>query len=161
MKNLIFSISTILAAIIIYLLTLMFPPDLGQEGGVGPGFFPKIVAILIAGLGLILLITAIRGRRPEWAESTPQQPEEAGIRLIRRTAVAFMIIVCYAVGIYYIGFIIGTLLFLLVAISFFQSKFEWKRFFAFALPVSLLITAFTYVVFRIAIRIPLPRGALF
>ena len=161
MKDLIFSISVILAAVIIYLLTLMFPPDLGQEGGVGPGFFPKIVATLIVGLGLILLLTAIRGRRQERSESSPTQTEEPTIRLARRTAVAFMIIVCYAVGIYYIGFVIGTLVFLLVAISFFDSKFEWRRFFSFVLPVSILVTAITYVVFRIAIRIPLPRGALF
>jgi putative tricarboxylic transport membrane protein len=161
MKDLTFSISIILASVVIYMLTLMFPPGLGQEGGVGPGFFPKIVAMLTAGLGLILLLAAIRERRAERPGPSPVQPEETGIRLIRRTAAAFLIIVCYAVGIYYVGFIIGTLVFLLVAISFFQSKFQWRRFFSFVLPISILVTAVTYVVFRVAIRIPLPRGAFF
>ena len=161
MKDLIFAVSVILAALIIYLLTLTFPPDLAQEGGVGPGFFPKIVAMLIAVLGVVLLLTAIRARRPARSESSPAQPEAAEGKLLRRTAVAFIIIVSYAVGIYYIGFIIGTLLFLLVAISFFQSGFKWRCFFTFVLPVSVLVTAVTYVVFRIAIRIPLPKGSLF
>jgi hypothetical protein len=161
MKDLIFSIAVILAAVVIYLLTLMFPPDLGQEGGVGPGFFPKIVTILIAGLGLMLLLSKVRGKQPERSEALPTQPEETTITLVRRTTVAFVIIVCYAVGIYYIGFVIGTLVFLLVSISFFDSKFQWRRFFSFVLPVSILVTTITYVVFRIAIRIPLPRGALF
>jgi putative tricarboxylic transport membrane protein len=161
MKDLIFSISIILAAVVIYLLTLMFPPDLAQEGGVGPGFFPKVVAILMAGLGLILLLTAVRRKRLERSEPSTTQPEEAGGRPIRRTAVAFIIIVCYAVGIYYIGFVVGTLVFLLVAISFYLSNFGPRRFFTFVLPISILVTAITYVVFRIAIRIPLPRGVLF
>ena len=161
MKDVIFSISITLGSIVFYLLTLTFPPDLAQEGGVGPGFFPKIVAILIACLGLVLLLTAIRQRRLERADSARTQPGEAVGKPIRRTAVAFTIVVCYAVGIYYVGFVIGTLAFLLVAIPFFQSRFEWKRFFSFVLPISVLVTAVTYVVFKIAIRIPLPRGVLF
>ena len=161
MKELVFSICIILAAVVIFLLTLMFPPNLAQEGGVGPGFFPRVIAVLMAGLGLILLLAAVRRRHVEETVSSTVKPEQTDGRSMRMTAGAFLIILCYGVGIYYVGFLVGTLVFLLVMISFFLTDFKWRRFLTFVLPISVIVTAITYLVFRVAIRIPLPRGVLY
>lgn len=161
MKEIVFSASTILASVVMFMLTLMFPPDLAQEYGVGPGFFPRVTAVLMFGLGMLLLLNAVRRRCLEKTDSTTVQQPSVDRKLNRLVLLAFLIIVSYAVGIYFTGFLIGTLVFLLVMISFFLSHFEWRRFLTFVLPVSVLVTFVTYAIFRIAIRIPLPRGVLF
>jgi hypothetical protein len=161
MKEIVFSICIILAGVVVFLLTLMFPPNLAQEGGVGPGFFPKVTAVLMAGLGLVLLVAAVGNRYLEGTGSSTAKTEKTDGRSMRMTAFAFLIILCYGVGIYYVGFLVGTLVFLFVMISFFLTDFKWRRFLTFVLPISVLVTAITYVAFKIAIRIPLPRGVLF
>ena len=162
MKEIVFSAAVMAAGVIVYLLTLMFPSEFAQQGGVGPGFFPRVMAILLFVLGGILLHRSLRLRSQQRKQqsSMDRQPLP-GSRANQPVVMAFVIILCYAVGIYFVGFLIGTMLFLLGMISFYTSGFKWRRLLQFILPVSAGITVVIYLVFRVAIRIPFPRGMLF
>lgn len=154
MKEIVFSLCVIAAAVVVFVLTLFFPPDLAVEGGVGPRFFPQAIAILLAVLPLVLLVGALRLPKPRTAD-------EADAGSTRRVAVAFLIIVGYAVAIEYIGFPFGTLVFMVAMTSFYLSPLTRRRVLGFALPVAAAATAVSYAIFGIALRIPLPRGVFF
>lgn len=155
MKEIAFSICVIVAAAVAFALTLSFPADLAVEGGVGPRFFPQAIAILLAVLALVLLIGTVR-RRPKAPKTDDADPGST-----RTVAVAFLIIVGYAVAIQYVGFPIGTLVFLAVMTSFYLSPLTWRRVLTFALPMAAAVTVVCYAVFGMALRIPLPRGVFF
>ncbi len=154
MKEIVFASCVITASAAVFGLTLSFPPELAVEGGIGPGFFPQAIAVVLVMLGLVLLVGALKRRGGANAE-------QADPGSFRAVVTAFLIILGYAVAIYVVGFPIGTLAFLLTLISYYLSPLAWKRFLTVALPTAAAITAVSYALFGIALRIPLPRGVFF
>jgi len=156
MKEIVFSICVIAAAAVAFTMTLSFPPELAIEGGVGPAFFPQTVAVLLALLGLLLLAGSAR----RLAGKTGKKGT-ADTRPMKAVATAFLLIVGYAAALHVVGFPIGTLAFLVATISFYLSPIGWKRVLGFSVPVAAAITAASYGLFGVALRIPLPTGLFF
>jgi putative tricarboxylic transport membrane protein len=120
-----------------------------QFGGVarpGPGFYPTLLALLLAGLSAAILVRSLRTRQDLHAVSFVARTRHIGITIVA--------IVFYAGVLEPIGFIPCTfalVLMLLVAIG----KVPWRR--------SIVVAATGTVVFYLIftwLGIPLPKGVL-
>jgi putative tricarboxylic transport membrane protein len=122
---------------------------------IGPGFYPRILLGLTAGLSALLGISDVvrRRRRPAREEVATRRPDYG---LVLR---AFVVFGAYVFLLPYLGFRIATFAFLVVM----QALLEWpggaRRWIA-VLAVALIATAATYAVFELYLKILLPRGRL-
>jgi putative tricarboxylic transport membrane protein len=122
-------------------------------GGVhqpGPGFFSFLTGILLGSLSLIIFLKSFKGLPGE--EKSPLLPNR---RLVRKMVYVLIGLTLYAIGINYVGFFIGTLLFL----GFLLRAIEPQRWFI-VLTCSILGTVVFYGVFNYWLDVQLPAGIL-
>ncbi|MBW2306598.1 MAG: tripartite tricarboxylate transporter TctB family protein [Deltaproteobacteria bacterium] len=135
---------------IIYVLTIHFPA-LEEGGWIGPALFPRILAILFAFFGTILMVQGVI-RRSGAPPAPTRQPWLTGPTinaLCVIAAIIFYIVVSEFLGFLVTAFIILTLLML---------KLEVKI--TVCIPTSLLLVAGIYYLFAKMLRVPLPWGIL-
>ena len=122
------------------------------EKGMGAGGFPKFLAIIIALLGLLLVITAYLKLR--------QNPE--GDKKVLNGKELLMIALMVALfGLYLgiiktVGYPISTAVFTFVFFYIYGDR-KWLR----MIIISILFTAITYILFRNVFYVMLPMGTLF
>ncbi len=123
---------------------------------IGPGFYPAIVLVFMAVTSGVLVIQDIVARRQAAsasAEEGPAQPKRAyGL-----VAAAFAVVTAYIVLLPYLGFRIGTALF----VATFQfvlerpaTPYKWAVLIVIAIATSLV----TFLVFDTYLSVLLPRG---
>lgn len=122
--------------------------EIGRPNHPGPGFYPLICGAALGVFALLIMLQALK------APATAVRFWRAGANR-RRIALAFAIILLYALMLEPCGFIATTLLFFLL-ISRFVSGHGWKAAAAFALVATIGI----YAVFRFLLRAPLPDGLI-
>jgi len=116
----------------------------------GPGFLFFWTSIVTAILSVIVVVISLRRRPPEEA----QQPS-FGKKNVTKIVLVLISLLLYALLMEWLGFLIVTLvffIFLLVAVE----KKRWS----FAVLVSLIVTAVSYLVFEKALQSQLPKGLL-
>jgi hypothetical protein len=127
----------------------------GENNVPGPGFFPKILAGLLVGLGLILAGIALREREVEAVEVD----EFAGEGPTRSGRIrAFSVLIAFAVIaplVAVIGYVPATMLLVLVVLYGIERRRDFR-----SLVVALVIPTATYLLFAHAFAIPLPAGPL-
>jgi hypothetical protein len=121
-----------------------------------PALYPRILAVIIFGIGVILLaqacIASVKARRSGGMRPAAKKTTAAGMRNVALTA---GLLIAYVSTIYLLGFIIPTLAFMLTTPMTLGTKLKT------ALLVSIPATAVLYVVFFIFFKVPIPSGILF
>lgn len=133
----------LLTAVVFY-LSRDFPTGVGETS---PAFFPRIIVALIAIFAIAQLIKAIRFDTEQTYEVTRSSVKTVGI--------AAALVVAYVVTMPYLGFLIGTILFLIVSMHF--SGVERVRE---SVPVAFGLTLVLHYVFVGFLRVPLPDNAV-
>jgi putative tricarboxylic transport membrane protein len=116
----------------------------------GPGFFFFWTGIVIAILSLIVIAMSLRKRSPEEA----QEPI-FGKGRVAKIVLVLISLFLYALLMERLGFLIVTLLFFIFLLGVIERK-RWT----FAVLVSLIVTAVSYLVFEKALQSQLPNGLL-
>ena len=119
----------------------------------GPGFVFFWTGIVTAILSLVVLLMSFRKRSPEGA----QEPifGKGGKGHVTKIVLVLISLFLYALFMERLGFLVVTLLFFI----FLLGVVEKKRWF-FAVLVSLIVTAVSYLVFETGLQSQLPKGLL-
>lgn len=119
--------------------------SLGGPRAPEPGFFPFCVALLLIGVGLIILVQGVR-RKPE--------VPEAGLSK-GRVILALVAIFAYPFILEPLGYLLSTFLFTIVLLRMMVKKTWW-----FTLGVACLISPVSYILFKVWLKVPLPGGLM-
>lgn len=117
----------------------------GSAARMGPGFFPIILSVMLTALGIAILISGLRTRKPV----APSAFDWRSLLIICTAIILFGLLLMRA------GLLITVPLTIIVA-SFAQYEMKWKQ----TLIIAASLTAFTWLVFiaGLDLRIPLlPR----
>ncbi|MHB0869579.1 MAG: tripartite tricarboxylate transporter TctB family protein [Chloroflexota bacterium] len=128
----------------VWLGTADYPVQADISRGLGPAFFPRLLAALIALLGLVIIIRALRASR---SSAGPLLPNAMPVALLG-------VMGAYGVLLVPVGFAIATPLFLLAGATLLGVRLRKGVIF------SLGLTAATYLVFKVMLAVPLPVGEL-
>ncbi|WP_308007879.1 tripartite tricarboxylate transporter TctB family protein [uncultured Fusobacterium sp.] len=132
----------IVSAFIFYLSTQFNMAFIG-DSGLGPDFFPKIIAIILFILSAMLFIGSIRNKDKKSIYNPNMK-------------YTFMVIFTFAVYVFLIdriGYLISTIIFAFVVITILKSKSKILNIiFAVIFPVAL------YLLFTYAFKVSLPTG---
>lgn len=119
--------------------------------GLGPGGYPKFIALGLGVLGLALAIQSLLKRDDKGKPLFTIAPKAAG-----RAFVFFILSLAYIQAIPYIGFIIASIVFLLIAIPFFGYRKPIT-----SVLFSVLLVLGLYATFRYLFLVLIPTGSLF
>ena len=151
MKKIANAIALIFIAVSVYAFIEAgtFPP--GSNGALGPGFFPRVLAVLVIFLSVLELISS---RKAE----VPQGQEEVLLFKKENLRVWITVLACilYVWSLKFAGFIIMTPVYLFAMLMYFKVK---NKIVAVAVPIG--VTAVLYFVFTILLKVKLPAGILF
>lgn len=115
----------------------------------GPDFFPKILAVMMAILGLSLIINAVLGNSLKM-----------GDRIDPKGFIRMLISIAICIGYLFLttilGFATATFVFLFVLMTFLKQKGIFIRLFS-----SVATAILVWAIFRYFLIIPLPEGWLF
>jgi putative tricarboxylic transport membrane protein len=132
-------------AVIVHART--FPATPGQ--GVGPGFFPSVIAAGLALGGLVLVWTGRNERGVKWLQF------DDWVRKPRMALNAFLVVgslVGYVLMVDSVGFFLTAFGFLLILFLAFGVRKRW------AAPIAIVATAGLHFAFYTLLRVPLPWG---
>jgi len=117
--------------------------------GYGPDFFPRVLAVMMAVLGLSLIINALLG-------SSLKMGDRIDPKGFVRLLISIVICIGYLFLTKLLGFATATFVFLFILMTFLKQKGLFMRL------CSCLGTALTvWAIFRYFLIIPLPEGWLF
>lgn len=122
---------------------------------VGPGFYPQLVLSATGLMALALLIWDIFVHRRR--SSPGPAPALAAPRNYRLVVVAFAIFAVYVVALPWIGFRLGTLVFMVAMQAALEPPPSLRRWVLVAV-VALATTVATYLAFEQYLKVLLPRG---
>lgn len=119
----------------------------GNENPYGPDFFPKLILTLLAITSALLVVGAVLKLKKN-SESSPIQIDRSTVGKI---LLLVGVLIAYILLFFVAGFIVSTILFLLVA----QWIFGVRKLVLLG-TVSVVLPIVLYFVFTIAFKIPLP-----
>lgn len=158
MGNLALSIATIIFSIFFFIYTLQIPAS--SSTSIGPEFWPRVVLIGLAIMGIVLLIKSLRQmKRPAIVEEsiseTEKVEEEFEVEEVHKSRYLIIIIALFAyiLSLSFIGFV-PTTPFMLMGIALIIGMRKW---YSMALTGVLGTACFIYL-FANTLNIPLPRG---
>ena len=132
----------------VYILTLGFPGSESVVGGLGPGFFPKMVAGGMMLMGVIVLVRGIVSRGK--TDGIGLKPAD-----LKTPALLLVFTVIYIILTATLGFIIATPVFLIF------TMIMWRVHWGKAILIGVGMTATLYFFFSMLLRLPLPTGIVF
>ena len=116
------------------------------ENGPGPAFLPFWLGLVMAGLGALLLISALRARDP----GEPWLPRGEGLR---RLALVMGATIAFVALLKLLGMVLATVLFL-VTLMRRLGLHSWPL----TLAVALAMAGFNFLVFTFWLQVPFPVG---
>lgn len=122
----------------------------------GPAFFPRILAILLGVLSLILLVRALR-RKTVSAEEDLKRNDAPGQPVFGRMILAMGVSVLYFLALSTFGFLICTFGYFAFLMLLMQTEKRILR----TVIWSAAVTVVTYVGFGMVLRATLPVGSIF
>jgi putative tricarboxylic transport membrane protein len=157
-RDLLFGIATLIVAAVYYGLAVTIPQsDLADP--VGPQGLPRVYALLLAALSLILIARSLRYERARPRNTESQNPEPAESRIpnpesrMLRVAGVLLIGVAYIVVLPWLGYLLSVAA-LIVATMYFQGGSINAR----SVLVALSGAAFFWLLFIWLLRIQYPAG---
>lgn len=144
--------TAIAIAMIAFSLAVLFAARSMPKGptahGLDPSLFPKLIAAAILVLSGLLLITSLKDKDGDG------EPGGLAWNKLRLPLVLTIMTIAYAKLLDYVGFLSDTSVFLFAAMVTLGINFRT------ALLLSVGLTAIVYLVFRVLLHVPLPRGVL-
>lgn len=134
-----------------FVISLKFPA--GNNGAVGPGYFPRIMCVLVIILSVLELILSRNEKIPEELLEVKIFKKE-NLRVWITMAATLAYIGC----IKKIGFIVSSVVFML-CLNFYYKVHEKSKILAVILPF--IVVAVLYYVFHVLLHVNLPKGILF
>lgn len=128
----------------VFYLTTDFPAGYGATG---PAFFPRVIVGLMSVFALAQLVKTTRKDEP--------RTQEVSGSTVKTVAIAAALVVCYLLTMPYLGFLTGTVVFLLVSMH-----FSGVDGFRTSLPVSIGVAIALYYIFVEFLRVPLPESTI-
>lgn len=123
--------------------------SLGTLRSPGPGFLPFISGALLGGLALVVHLQ-VRRKNSSLQETKPiWRDPRRGLRMI----LTFIVLLAYAVGMEYLGFLISTFLFIAFLLKFIEPQ-RWTV----VLFGSILASGVSYCIFELILQVQLPKG---
>lgn len=153
MKRLANIISCVFIAISVwfFVISLSFPP--GSNGAVGPGYFPRIMCVLVTFLSVLQLVLS---------RNIVETPEQANLGLFKRENLRVWltmgIVLVYIICIKQIGFIVSSIVFQFGLNTYYKVHEKHKVLYV-ILPF--IVVAVLYYVFHHLLHVNLPKGLLF
>jgi len=160
-KRIIGSIVMALLAIVLFILSF-FVESRTQEG-IGPEFFPRIVACLLFALSMMDLRSGIKNYRylKEKDQLLPPNEEKKNFKqwfLDNLDWVSGVLILVYVISIYFLGFLLPSIVYMFLQVVLYTTA--KKRNWIIAVVVSLAVPAAIYFLFRSYFHLMLPAGIL-
>ena len=122
----------------------------------GPEFFPRLLAILLGVLSLVLLVRALRSKEGSPEEGT-EKSGPPGQPVFWRMVLAMGVSVLYFLTLSILGFLICTFCYFAFLMLLMQTEKKIVR----TVIWSAAVTAVTYVGFGMVLRATLPIGSIF
>lgn len=141
----------IAVSVVFFIISLSFPP--GSNGAVGPGYFPRIMCVLVIFLSVLELILSRN-------EVIPEELKELGLfkKENLRVWLTMGATLLYIVCIKQIGFLVSSVVFMLGMNTYFKVH-EKSKVLSVILPF--IVVAVLYFVFHNLLHVNLPKGLLF
>lgn len=136
------SVLLLLLTGVVFFLTADFPSGYGATS---PAFFPRLIVSLIAVFAIVQLIDSFRADEVRSYEITPSVAVTVGI--------AAGLVVAYVFLMVYLGFLLGTAVFLVASMQFSGVDRIWK-----SVTVSVGVSLALYYIFYRFLRVPLPEN---
>ncbi|HSP48540.1 MAG TPA: tripartite tricarboxylate transporter TctB family protein [Clostridiaceae bacterium] len=133
-----------LGAYVLYLSNQL--PDFANQNTTGPAFFPVLLVILLFGLLVLLVGTTLKNET--------NRPVGILTGEATKSFITMGIILVYLLVFNILGFLVSTVLFLFIVISYLSPKRNYLK----SALISVLATSMIYVVFRIVLLVPIPSG---
>lgn len=139
-------------------------PEISSDAmgsGLGPAFYPTLVATTLVGLSIIVMGRAVLNSRKRYSEShgcSGKDAAEGFCSRYRVPAVIFVLLVVYAAVIELLGFNLSTFLFVSASVAVLSPvslRSNWKSFGA-ILGTAMVVTFIVYGVFSYIAKVPLP-----
>lgn len=127
-----------------------------RDTTLGTGTFPRIILVLLMIFSVINLIrTAIRymERHKKELKDIDEKQNSINIAVMKRFLLAFLLLIIYYMLIKFVGFVVPTIIFIILMMILLSQKVN-RSIFIF----SVLATIILYVSFRILLKVPLPTG---
>lgn len=149
MKKYNIGISLVLLAVSVAMFVTASGLPASNDASIGPGSWPKVLACLMGFLSILLLIQSLGDK------SGREAPFKPGAEL-KRVCIGIAILAVFCALLYFVGFMIASA-FMVPAVMLLMGE---KR-----LPVLAGLTvgvlAAVYIIFSVALKLPLPQGILF
>ena len=152
------SIVFIAVAVVFFAVSLSFPP--GTNGAVGPGWFPRILCVLVILLSVINIVTtnlAFKQLSKEEQEADYAKTRKVFSSENSRVWISVVATLAYVMGIQYIGFVVSSLVYM-YAMSLYYKTPEKSKVVTVLLPI--IVTGVLYYVFSNLLHVVLPKGLL-
>ncbi len=154
-QDLVSSISLLCFAGLFYWGASMFPSRANTLSILTTGFYPKLLAIALASLSILLLISAVRRKTDPDEKVAPLWNGRHSVILFCSVLVA---LVLFPIVMEYIGF--GVTTFVFISTLVFLLSDPGHRTPLVTLGISLAITIVIYLIFKKFLGIPFPSGIL-
>jgi len=151
-----------IGAIVLFAVTSGYPVREGQALAVSPGFYPNLLAALLALLSLLQISTAIfvemKGRKNRVDREEQLPPIWKDRNTFTLFCITLVSLVIYPLLTQFAGFAITGFIFLGVLIYTLSAGNRKGKALIFVGVVTLAITLLTFLVFRLFLKIPFPSG---
>ena len=118
----------------------------------GPGFWPKVLGLVMCVLSLALIVEGLFGKQAEGEKA----PIAFGTEGFHRVLKLFAVLIVFGAILYFLGIYVG-ILFMMPLCMWLHGERNKKILVGLAVGSCLFI----YLVFGLALRVPLPMGLLF
>ena len=113
---------------------------MGSAGRMGPGYFPRTLGLILAGLGMILLLRSFR-----------LQGDKIAFPTFRPLLIVLAAVLLFGVSVNYVGLVLATILIVVVS-SVASHEYRWKE----SIIASLCLAVFVVIAFRYGLKLQLP-----
>ena len=123
-----------------------------RTDALGPGFWPKVLGLVMGVLSLALIVEGLFGKQAEGEKV----PIAFGTEGFHRVLKLFAVLIVFGAILYFLGIYVG-ILFMMPLCMWLHGERNKKILVGLAVGSCLFI----YLVFGLALRVPLPMGLLF
>jgi len=152
------SIIFIAVAAAFFGISFTFPP--GSNGAVGPGWFPRIMCVIVILLSVINLVTTTLEEKNKTEEEIRADRQKAAQLFSKENLIVWVTVgatLLYVIGIQKIGFVVSSIVYMLI-MNFYYKVPKVSKIVTFVVPFA--VTGLLYYVFTNLLHVVLPSGIL-